>query len=90
MKILLDRNYLVDHLGLPLNAVLKEIVETSRWSIHYRIVFAYQDKFYETTYKEGATELQEESPWEYDDQVECFEVELKEVMVKKWVRKDLK
>ncbi|UZD72353.1 hypothetical protein [Bacillus siamensis] len=88
MKIKLDKDYIVNELGLPESSILEEITDTSRWSIHYRIVFAYQDKFYETTYREGATELQEERPWEYDDQVECFEVELKEVKVRKWVRKE--
>ena len=39
-------------------------------------------------YSEGATELQDERPWEYQDEVECIEVELKEVKVKKWVPVD--
>lgn len=29
-----------------------------------------------------------ESPWEYEDQVDCYEVELKEMKVRKWVRKE--
>lgn len=35
-----------------------------------------------------ATESQYESPWEFEDQVDCYEVELKEVKVRKWVRKE--
>lgn len=42
-------------------------------------------KFYQTTYSEGATEMQDERPWEYEDEVECEEVELREVKVKKWM-----
>lgn len=42
-------------------------------------------KFYQITYSEGATELQDERPWEYDDEITCTEVELKEIMMKKWV-----
>ena len=38
-----------------------------------------------TTYSEGATECQDERPWEYDDEIKCTEVELKEVKVKKWI-----
>ena len=38
-----------------------------------------------TTYSEGATEYQDERPWEYEDEVKCTEVELKEVKVKKWI-----
>ena len=39
-----------------------------------------------TEYSVGATECQCESPWEYAaDEIECTEVELKEVTIKKWV-----
>lgn len=52
-----------------------EIVETSRWSVHYRMVFKFEDKFYVTYYSRGATESQDESPYEYDDdEIECQEV----------------
>jgi hypothetical protein len=88
MKINLDKKYLKEELGLPYDAILDEITDTSRWSIHHRIIFAYQGRFYQTFYSEGATEMQDERPWEYDDEVECEEVELKEVKVKKWVIKE--
>lgn len=88
MKINLDKNYMVNELDLPYSALLDEITGTSRWSTHHRIVFAYQGRFYQTHYSRGATEIQDESPWEYDDEVECVEVELKEVKVKKWVVKE--
>lgn len=29
--------------------------------------------------------MQDERPWEYEDEVECEEVELREVKVKKWM-----
>lgn len=86
-KINLHKDYLRDELDLPHNAILNEITDTSRWSSHHRIIFLHDGKFYETHYSEGLTEMQEESPWEYEDEVECYEVELKEVLVKKWVRK---
>lgn len=41
-----------------------------------------------TTYSEGATEYQDERPWEYEDEVKCTEVELKEAKVKKWMPVD--
>lgn len=84
--IKLHKDYLKNELDLPSNAVLDEITDTSRWSVHHRIIFKHEGKFYETYYSEGATEMQDESPWEYDDEVECDEVELKEVKVVKWVR----
>ncbi|MED3792450.1 hypothetical protein P4571_08335 [Niallia alba] len=88
MKIRLDKDYMIKELDLPCSAILDEITDTSRWSVHHRIIFAYQGKFYETYYSVGATEMQDESPWEYDETVECAEVELREVRVKKWVIKE--
>ncbi|KIN36467.1 hypothetical protein ABEV77_20165 [Bacillus subtilis] len=88
MKIKLDKDYMVNELGLPESSILEEITDTSRWSIHYRIVFSYQGRFFETFYSKGATENQYESPWEFEEQVDCYEVELKEMKVRKWVRKE--
>lgn len=63
-----------------------EIVDTSRWSNHYELVFAHEGKFYRTYYSVGATEQQDEGPWEYDgDEIECVEVVEKEVTVTQWV-----
>ncbi len=84
-KIKLHKDYLKNELDLPYNAIKNNIVDTSRWSIHHEIIFSYDGKFYRTYYSEGATEIQDESPWEYENEIECVEVELKEVKVKKWV-----
>ncbi|WGT37755.1 hypothetical protein MHB40_14500 [Lysinibacillus sp. FSL K6-0057] len=84
--IKLHKDYLKNELDLPSNALLDEVTDMSRWSIHHRIVFKHDNKFYETYYSEGATEMQDERPWEYEDEVECDEVELKEVKVLKWVK----
>lgn len=81
-----SKDYLMNELNLPYeNTIVDEIVDTGRWSIYHRIVFSDNGKFYETSYSEGATECQDERPWEYEDEIECTEVELKEVKVKKWV-----
>jgi hypothetical protein len=88
MIIKLDKKFMKEELGLPYDALFDEITDTSRWSIHHRIIFAYQGRFYQAFYSEGATEMQDERPWEYEDQVECVEVELKEVKIKKWVVKE--
>ncbi|MGV6935908.1 hypothetical protein ACWA2B_10375 [Paenibacillus sp. CMM36] len=79
------KNYLINELNLPDTALVDEIIDTSRWSIHHSIIFEHQGKFYQTHYSEGATEMQDESPWEYEEDVDCDEVELKEVKVMKWV-----
>jgi hypothetical protein len=35
-------------------------------------------------YSVGATEMQDESPWENEEEVECTEVELVEQTIKVW------
>lgn len=81
-----SRDYLVDERDLPYSdAIVDRIVDTTRWSIVHEIVFEDDGKFYMTTYSTGATEMQYERPWEYEEEVECTEVELKEVKVKKWI-----
>ncbi|MGG1659585.1 hypothetical protein [Brevibacillus sp. NRS-1366] len=84
----LHKDFLIKELDLPSSAILDEITDTSRWSMHHKIIFEYRGKFYRTHYSVGATEQQDESPWEYEDEIECVEVELKEVKVLKWVDKE--
>lgn len=85
-----NKEYLTKELGLPYDCKLIEddIIDTTRWSIVHEIVFEDKGKFYMTTYSEGATEYQDERSWEYEDEVKCTEVELKEVKVKKWIPVD--
>ena len=65
------------------HVVLDKIVSANRWSILNRLVFKYQDKFYESTYSRGATEIQDERPYEYEpDEIECKEVYEYEKVVK--------
>lgn len=66
--------------------VQDEITDTTRWSVHHECVFKLEDKFYMTDYSVGATEMQDESPYEYDgDWVRVTEVEEKQVTVTKFV-----
>jgi hypothetical protein len=87
-KKVFSRDYLRNELDLPYSAIFDEITDNGRWSIYHRCIFEDNGKFYETHYSVGATESQDERPWEYEENVDCFEVELKEVTVKKWVRKE--
>lgn len=82
--IKLHKDYLKEELDLPSAAIKDEITGTSRWSIHHYIIFAYDGKFYSTHYSEGATESQDERPWEYEDEVDCTEVHIVEKLVKTW------
>ena len=55
--------------------ISKDIVDTSRWSIVYKMIFQYGNRFFQTSYRKGATECQDESPYEYEsDEIECKEV----------------
>ncbi|OEU75207.1 MAG: hypothetical protein BA874_03730 [Desulfuromonadales bacterium C00003068] len=85
--IYFTKEFLKDELDLPFRAIHDEIMDSNRWSTQYEIVFEHEGKFYLTHYSVGATEQQDESPWEYEDRVGCTEVELKEVVVKQWVVK---
>ena len=85
-KKIFSKDYLKNELDLPYeNTIVDKIIDTTRWSIIHEIVFEDNGKFYQTTYSEGATEIQDERPWEYEDEVECTEIELREVKVKKWM-----
>lgn len=85
-SITLSREVLKCELGLPSDAIEDDIIETDRWSEHHEIIFEYQGKFYRTGYSCGATEMQDQSPWDDEEDVVCFEVEKREVLVEKWVR----
>ena len=83
------KEYLLEELNLPENAVKDDIVDTSRWSENHDIIFKDVDeKYYRTWYSCGLTEMQDESPFEYSpDEIECVEVEWKEVTKFEWVDK---
>lgn len=57
--------------------VHSELIDTTRWSLVHERVYKDLDtgKYWETTYRTGATECQEERPYEYDgDEIEFIEV----------------
>ena len=52
-----------------------ELVDTTRWCVVYEQIFKFEDKFYSTSYQVGATENQDERPYEWeDDEIDCVEV----------------
>lgn len=60
------------------------ITDTSRWSVHHKLIVRIKDKFYQTYYSVGATEQQYESAWENDTEIEFNEVKQVEKMVTVW------
>ena len=71
-------------------AVEDKVVGHSRWSVQHDVIFGDQStgKHYASGYSVGATESQDETPYEYaEDEIDCDEVEQQEVRVKKWIKK---
>ena len=63
--------------NLLFELVTQEILDKSRWSVEYMRIYKEltSEKFYQTFYSEGATEMQDESPYEHEDNlVEFVEV----------------
>ena len=57
-----------------------EMIDHTRWSVIHELIFHDNDtnKFYRNCYSVGATESQDEGPWEYDGHIieseEVFQV----------------
>ena len=63
-----------------------QITDNGRWSIHHKMIFKAKDGLhYQTHYSVGATEYQDETPFEYAPvQIECEQVEQVEKTVLVW------
>lgn len=71
--------------GLDDLLVHEEFIDSSRWSTHHMMIFKDEDKFYSAYFSRGATEQQEEAPFEYDeDEIKCSQVHEVEVLTKEW------
>lgn len=71
----------------PLEEIQDRVVETTRWSIIHELIFrdTRTGKVYRTSYSVGATEYQDESPFDYSgDMISCVQVEEVEVVRKEW------
>ena len=69
------KEFLLDSLDDANATVYDKIVDHSRWSIHFERVFKHEGKFYRTNYSRGATEVQDERAYDYQqDAIECPEV----------------
>lgn len=71
-------------MNLPQSAVEDTVIDHTRWSVVHHIIFEKDGKYYSTTYSVGATERQDELPWEYQESVECTEVVEKEITTFVW------
>ncbi len=59
--------------------ISNECVDKTRWSVVYDLIVKIGDKFYQTDYQVGATEQQDEGPWENEEEIVLVEVAPREV-----------
>ena len=85
IKIMVPKDEMFDVLGSD-DVISDEIVDHGRWTVSHALIFKRDGKIYETYYDVGATESQDQCPWEYEDEVECFEVREQEVTKVEYVR----
>jgi len=75
--------------GDGVEIIYDEIVDTSRWTITYELVFKFEDCYYRTFYDRGATEYQDEGPYENEgDEINVQEVFPREVKELKYLTKE--
>jgi hypothetical protein len=80
------KTFLLDELDLPGEAIEDRVIDTRRWSVDHEIIWKHPDgRFFRCWYSVGATECQDEFPWQSDDSVECTQVEKKQVTREEWV-----
>ena len=70
-----EKDFLIDLLDSGKATIEDTITGKGRWSIQHRWIFKHDDKFFEAQYSHGATENQDESPFEHSGMmIECPEV----------------
>ena len=67
--------------------ILDTVHGHSRWSVSHVLIVEIDGRFYRTRYSVGATEYQDESPWQYEKEVDFVEVEPKEITVIDYMEK---
>ena len=69
-----SKDFLIDLLNRD-KFIYEEITGRTRWSILYWSVFEHDGEYWAVEYSDGATELQDERPWEYDgNEITCSKV----------------
>lgn len=83
------RDFLEDELEEDvIETISDEITGKSRWCNIYTWVFKYEGRLYRTTYRLGATESQDERPFEHNgEETDVEEVFATEVKVIKYLSK---
>jgi hypothetical protein len=72
-KIEVPREEMLDILWSD-DAVRDSITGRGRWSLRHELIFRRDGKLWRAKYSEGATEYQDEHPWDNEEMVTCEEV----------------
>lgn len=55
--------------------ISRNFLDQGRWKTAWSQIFEYENKFYKTVFYVGSTEMQDTSPYEYEEEeIECEEV----------------
>lgn len=69
------KDFLQDQVGDRKSTVDDTITGHFRWTVDHRRIFRHEGRLYETFYSVGATEQQDETPYQNDSlEIECDEV----------------
>jgi hypothetical protein len=95
------RTYLIDDLDLPrrpgtehagCTVIADAITDNGRWTIYHDLIFRLADQppgeAWRVSYGVGATESQDESPWDHEPEVTATLVRQVEKVVRVWVDAD--
>lgn len=91
-KLIVDINTIIDVWGLPyddnadegVELIGDEITGTSRWSVFHTLTVRIKGTVYQTSYSKGATEYQDEQPWQDEKTVEFIEMRPVEKVIIVW------
>jgi hypothetical protein len=91
-QLLVDKKTVVDSWYLPYDGnpdegveiISDEITSRTRWSVIHTLMVRIKGTVYEAYYSSGATECQDERPWEYSDTIGFTEMVEVEKTVKVW------
>lgn len=66
-----------------------KITGNGRWDIAHNLIWQHTDgRIFQCQYSVGATEQQEQGPWEYEKEIECTEMVKRLITVEKWIPKE--
>lgn len=84
-----SKEFLLDILCSGDKVIEDKIVEHRRWSVDHEMIFKHEGKYYRSYYSRGATEMQDEQPYEHEkDPIKVTEVKKVQIVTFKWVPVD--